>query len=47
MLIEQYLLYYSSSVDPLEYESLLDASYRYFSIKGMVYYRNIDNLNDF
>ncbi len=47
MLIEQYLLYYSSSVDPLEYESLLDSSYRYFSIRGMVYYRNIDNLNDF
>lgn len=47
MLIEQYLLYYSSSVDPLEYESLLDASYRYFSIKGMVYYKNVDNLNDF
>ena len=47
MLIEQYLLYYSSSVDPLEYESLLDASYRYFSIKGMVYYKNVDNLDDF
>lgn len=47
MLIEQYLLYYSSSVDPMEYESLVDASYRYFSIKGMVYYKNVDNLNDF
>ena len=47
MLIEQYLLYYSSSVDPLEYESLLDASYRFFSIKGMVYYKNVENLNDF
>jgi len=47
MLIEQYLLYYSSSVDPLEYESLLDSSNRYFSIKGMIYYRNVDNLNQF
>jgi predicted RND superfamily exporter protein len=47
MLIEQYLLYYSSSVDPLEYESLLDSSYRFFSIKGMVYYKNVENLNDF
>jgi predicted RND superfamily exporter protein len=47
MLIEQYLLYYSSSVDPLEYESLLDASNRYFSIKGMIYYRNVNNLNQF
>ncbi len=47
MLIEQYLLYYSSSVDPLEYESLLDASYRYLSIKGMVYYKNVENLEEF
>ncbi len=47
MLIEQYLLYYSSSVDPLEYESLLDASNRYFSIKGMLYYRNVEDLNRF
>jgi len=47
MLIEQYLLYYSSSVDPLEYESLLDASNRYFSFKGMLYYKNVENLNQF
>ncbi|MBN2626411.1 MAG: efflux RND transporter permease subunit [Spirochaetales bacterium] len=46
-LIEQYLLYYSSSVDPLEYESLLDNSYRYFSIKGMIYYKSSRDLNSF
>ena len=46
-LIEQYLLYYSSSVDPLEYESLLDNSYRLFSIKGLIYYHDYDDLNDF
>ena len=46
-LIEQYLLYYSSSVDPLEYESLLDNSYRYFSIKGLMYYHNQDDLKRF
>ncbi|MDA3958675.1 hypothetical protein [Oceanispirochaeta sp.] len=44
---EQYLLYYSSSVDPLEYESLLDNSYRYFSIKGLLYYQNHEDLNRF
>ena len=44
---EQYLLYYSSSVDPLEYESLVNASYRVFSIKGLLYYTNIDTLTEF
>ena len=44
---EQYLLYYSSSVDPLEYESLVNASYRVFSIKGLLYYRNVDTLTEF
>ncbi|MCK5673332.1 MAG: hypothetical protein KAH95_08140, partial [Spirochaetales bacterium] len=44
---EQYLLYYSSSVDPLEYESLVNASYRVFSIKGLIYYMNVDTLTEF
>ena len=44
---EQYLLYYSSSVDPLEYESLVNASYRVFSIKGLLYYKNVDTLTEF
>lgn len=44
---EQYLLYYSSSVDPLEYESLVNASYRVFSIKGLIYYINVDTLTEF
>ncbi|OQY39385.1 MAG: hypothetical protein B6229_03905 [Spirochaetaceae bacterium 4572_7] len=47
MLIEQYLIYYSSSVDPLEYESLVDPSFRYFSIKGYVKYTSVDSLNSF
>jgi uncharacterized protein len=46
-LIEQYLLYYSSSVDPIDYESLLDSSYRYFSIKGLVYYSSYEDLDRF
>ena len=46
-LIEQYLLYYSSSVDPLEYESLLDNSYRFFSVKGLLYYKNYEDMEKF
>jgi len=46
-LIEQYLLYYSSSVDPLEYESLLDSSYRIFSIKGLLYYSTYADMERF
>ncbi len=46
-IIEQYLLYYSSSVDPLEYESLINASYRVFSVKGLLYYHNVDSLKEF
>ncbi len=46
-IIEQYLLYYSSSVDPLEYESLINANYRVFSIKGLLYYHDIDSLREF
>lgn len=46
-LIEQYLLYYSSGVEPLEYESMLDNSYRVLSIKGLAYYRNYEDLRRF
>lgn len=46
-LIMQYLLYYSSSADPLEYESLVDSSFRYVSIKGLLYYENSDSLDNF
>jgi predicted RND superfamily exporter protein len=46
-LIEQYLLYYSSGVDPLEYESLLDSSYRVFSVKGLLYYRDYGDMRKF
>ncbi len=46
-LIEQYLLYYSSSVDPLEYEALLDSSYRICSVKGLLYYDSYEDLQAF
>lgn len=46
-LIEQYLLYYSSGVEPLEYESMLDNSYRVLSLKGLAYYRNYEDLGRF
>ncbi len=46
-LIEQYLLYYSSSVDPLEYEALLDNSYRICSVKGLIYYDSYQDLEEF
>ncbi len=46
-LIEQYLLYYSSGVDPLEYESMVDSSYRVFSIRGFLHYRDYDDLHGF
>lgn len=46
-LVEQYLLYYTSGVDPLEYESMIDPSYRFFSIKGYVKYKNVESLNEF
>jgi uncharacterized protein len=46
-IIEQYMLYYSSSVDPLEYESLINAAYSVFSVKGLLYYQNVDSLTEF
>ena len=45
--IEQYLLYYSSSVDPLEYSALLDSSYRFFSIRGLLHYQTYQDLDRF
>ena len=45
--IEQYMLYYSSSVDPLEYESLINSDYSVFSVKGLLYYKNVDALTEF
>ena len=46
-LIEQYLLYFSSIVDPQEYGSLLDNAYRVFSVRGLIYYRNYEDLAGF
>jgi len=46
-IIEQYMLYYSSSVDPLEYESLINAAYSVFSVKGLLFYQNVDSLTEF
>lgn len=46
-LIQQYLLYYTSGVDPLEYESLVDPSFRYYSIKGYIKYTSVESLENF
>lgn len=46
-MMEQYLLYYSGTVDPVEYESLVDSSYRYFSIKGIIKYQDWKTLTEF
>jgi predicted RND superfamily exporter protein len=46
-MIEQFLLYYSGTVDPVEYESLVDSSYRYFSIKGILKHHNSKSLDEF
>ncbi|TXR54883.1 efflux RND transporter permease subunit [Reinekea thalattae] len=47
-LIEQFLIVYSSSTDdPLEFGSLVNSSYRYFSIRGMVHYQDVNDLNNF
>lgn len=46
-IIEQYLLYYSGTVDPLEYESMVNASYRYTSVKGVLKYRDTLSLDSF
>lgn len=46
-LIQQYLLYYSSGVDPLEYESMVDPSFRYFSVKGYIKYDSVSSLINF
>ncbi len=46
-LIGGFLLYYSSGVDPLEYESLVDPSYRFFSVKGFLKYKSVESLNNF
>ena len=46
-LIEQYLLFYSATASPTEYEALIDASYRAISIQGILKYRDSGSLDYF
>ena len=46
-LIEQYLLFYSASAAPSEYESLIDAGFRVVSIQGILAYTDMESINSF
>lgn len=46
-LIEQYLLFFSASTSPEEYESLVDPDYRIASIKGILKYNDQESLTRF
>jgi predicted RND superfamily exporter protein len=46
-LIQQYLLFYSVSTSPEEYESLIDSSFRTVSVHGILRYRGTDSLAGF
>jgi len=46
-LIEQYLIFYSTTASPEEYESLTDPSFRLFSINGVLKYTANDSLDKF
>ena len=46
-LIQQYLLFYSASASPDEYESLIDAGFTTVSIHGILRYRDSTSLDDF
>ncbi len=46
-LVEQYLLFYSSSVRPEEYESLIDPDFSIISIQGIMKYRDRQTLKTF
>jgi predicted RND superfamily exporter protein len=45
--VEQYLLFYSASASPEEYEALIDADYRTVSIQGILRYRDDASLETF
>lgn len=47
MLIEQYLLYYSSSVDPAEFAAMVDNSYRFVSFRGFIHYHDFSDIQRF
>ncbi len=46
-LIEQYLLFYSASASPEEYESLINANHRTVAIEGILIYRDASSVTDF
>lgn len=47
MLVEQYLLYYSSSVDPAEFAAMVDNSYRFVSFRGFIHYHDFSDIQRF
>ena len=47
MVVEQLLLFFSSSVKPEEYDALIDPEYRRMTIQGMVKYRDTDSIRSF
>jgi predicted RND superfamily exporter protein len=46
-LIQQYLLFYSASASPVEYESLIDSSFSVCSLHGILRYRGTGSLDRF
>jgi hypothetical protein len=46
-LIEQYLLFYSATASPVEYESLIDSNRRVIAIQGILKYRDPVSVNEF
>ena len=46
-LIEQYLIFYSTTARPEEYEMLTDPSYRLFSVSGVMKYSSSESLDRF
>ena len=46
-LVEQYLLFYSASVSPEFYESLIDSAYRTVALQGILKYRGVASISDF
>jgi predicted RND superfamily exporter protein len=46
-LIEQYLLFYSATASPEEYESLIDSNRRSVAIEGILKYRDAGSIADF
>ena len=46
-MVEQYLLFFSASASPSEYEALIDSNFRVMSIQGILRYHDMDSINAF